>query len=280
MKIGRFCREDGSAFWGRVDADADTVRQLDGDLATWAPAAMAGLDVPVTGDSLDLAEVRTLAPLDPSGRVFGVGANYRSHVEGLGATLPDSPVAFVMPNSGVIGPDTEIRNPDLTKQLDYEVELVVVMGHAPQRGEPMTRAVLGYTLGNDVSARDAWSPFGGPDLYGMKALDDKTPIGPWITTRDELGGDTQPVTEISLRVNGELRQNATTDDMIFGVEDILRFLDARTALRAGDIILTGTTGGVGREDGRFLDDGDRVEIDCPAIGWLRSTVGPKVSTHR
>lgn len=277
MRIGRFARGRGPDFWGAIDRASGMVVALPGDLPTWAPRFVAQGHLDAGGARYDLGDLSIRAPLDPAGRVFGVGANYRSHVEGLGAELPDAPVAFVMPNAAVIGADTDIRNPDLTDELDFEVELVVVMAETPRPGRPMLEAVLGYTLGNDVSARDAASPYGGPDLYGMKALDAKTPVGPWITTRDELGGTEQPVTELRLRVNGELRQRARTDDMVFGVEAILAFLNERTRLRAGDLIFTGTTGGVGREDGRYLREGDRIEIDCPDIGTLRSTVGPRLA---
>jgi 2-keto-4-pentenoate hydratase/2-oxohepta-3-ene-1,7-dioic acid hydratase in catechol pathway len=135
--------------------------------------------------------------------------------------------------------------------------------------------VLGYTVGNDVSARDAQSSIGGLDLFTMKALDRSTPVGPWIATIDEFGGPAQPDVELRLRVNGEERQRDRTSNMLFGLDEVLAYVDARTSLAAGDLVFTGTTSGVGAEDGRYLEPGDVIEAEIERIGVLRNSVGPR-----
>jgi 2-keto-4-pentenoate hydratase/2-oxohepta-3-ene-1,7-dioic acid hydratase in catechol pathway len=139
-----------------------------------------------------------------------------------------------------------------------------------------TANVLGYTVGNDISDRSyVHSPLGGPDLFGMKAQDSATPVGPWVVTTDELGGHGQPDLQIACRVNGEERQRDVTSKMIFSVAEILTYLDQRVALRPGDLIFTGTTDGVGLEDGRMLEPGAVVESEVQGIGVLRNVVGAK-----
>src|SRR6202044_1142362 len=112
---------------------------------------------------------------------------------------------FIKPHSAVVDPDGEISYPPTTEQLDFEIELVVVLGRSFARGEPPMSAVLGYTIGNDISGRDAKSRHGGPDYFSMKCLDRTAPIGPWITTKDEFGGDTHPDVGLRLSVNEEVR---------------------------------------------------------------------------
>ncbi|WP_018636411.1 fumarylacetoacetate hydrolase family protein [Parafrankia elaeagni] len=269
MHIGRFASADGTTwFWGLVDLSADTARRIVGPLHEWAAQAAAEQTPPLTGADLPLATLRLLAPLAPGARVLGVGANYRAHLARFGVEPPKHPAAFIKPDSAIVDPGGEISYPATTSQLDYEVELVVIpTGRA---GEP----VLGYTIGNDVSARDAKN-LGGLDLFGMKALDATSPVGPWISTPAELGAGRQPEVELSLRVNGELRQRDNTGQMIWSVEEVLRYLDDRVALRSGDVVFTGTTAGVGLEDGRFLEPGDVVEAEIAGIGVLRNTVGKR-----
>jgi 2-keto-4-pentenoate hydratase/2-oxohepta-3-ene-1,7-dioic acid hydratase in catechol pathway len=119
------------------------------------------------------------------------------------------------------------------------------------------------------------SPIGGFDLFGMKAQDATTPVGPWIVTPDELGGPGQPELAISVRVDGEERQHDVTSQMIFSVSEILQYLDDRVALRPGDLVFTGTTHGVGLEDGRLLEPGTVVESEVRGVGLLRNVVGPR-----
>lgn len=268
MRIGRFADKSDSWFWGLIDSDAETVQRIAGEIDSWATIAAAEDHgrMPLTGDKEEMSQYRLLEPVDPRARVLGVGANYMAHLSRFGVTEPPSqPNAFIKPNSAVIAPGAEIRYPTTTQQLDFEVELVLVMaGPKPQ--------LLGYTIGNDVSARDARA-IGGIDTFGMKALDGTTPIGPWIVTLAEAGTDPQPALDISLRVNGEERQRDNTKAMVFGVTQILDYVDERVELRCGDVIFTGTTAGVGMEDGRWLQPGDVVEAEIERIGMLRNTVG-------
>ena len=270
MRIGRFADPEGAAFWALIDPAADTVRRIDGAITEWAASAAAE-----HADGLSLHEpepvrpLQPLAPVDPGARVFGVGANYLAHLQKLGVTEPPAnPTAFTKPNSALTSPDGTIRYPPTTNQLDYEVELVVVLGGAAS--EPL----LGYTIGNDVSARDA-KGLGGLDLFSMKCLDGTSPVGPLIVTSAELGVNGQPELDIRLRVNGEERQADNTRAMVWSVEEILAYVDARVQLRCGDIVFTGTTCGVGLEDGRFLEPDDVVEAEIEGIGVLRNTVGAR-----
>ncbi len=269
MRIGRFADGNDAAFWGLIDPNADSVQRIDGDITTWASIAAAEGTMPVRQEAMPLSQLRLLAPVDPSARVFGVGANYMAHLDKLGITdIPAHPTAFMKPNSALVDPDAQIRYPGTTRQLDYEVELVIVMSGGG--ADPL----LGLTIGNDVSARDA-KGLGGLDLFGMKALDRTAPVGPWITTPGELGVDGQPSIDIVLRVNGQERQRDNTGSMVWPVKDIIAYLDERVALRCGDIVFTGTTAGVGLEDGRFLEPGDVVEAEIQGLGILRNTVGDR-----
>jgi 2-keto-4-pentenoate hydratase/2-oxohepta-3-ene-1,7-dioic acid hydratase in catechol pathway len=272
MQIGRFTRPGNEHFWGVVDMSAGTVRRVDGPLREWAADAAAEriASLPLSAPDLALEKLRALPPLEPGARVFGCGANYKSHLARLGAEPPGQPVAFIKPDSAIVGHETEISYPRTTEKLDFEIELVAVLAGSPSDAGP---TLLGFTVGNDVSARDAMSPFGGPDIYGMKSLDATTPLGPWISTPAELNGGTRPQVGIELRVNGEQRQRDHTSQMIFSVDELLHYLDARTRLRCGDVVFTGTTAGVALEDGRFLQPGDIVEAEIDGIGVLRNTVG-------
>jgi 2-keto-4-pentenoate hydratase/2-oxohepta-3-ene-1,7-dioic acid hydratase in catechol pathway len=267
MRLGRFVHTE-DPFWGLIDVESETVRRIAGNLVAWAPAAAAE-----QVEELPLAEehrwdaLTALSPVDDNGRVFGVGANYRAHLEKLGVTeLPPHPTAFMKPNSALTSPDGLIRYPPTTRQLDYEVELVIVMSGAS------TEPLLGFTIGNDVSARDA-KGLGGLDLFSMKALDGTTPVGPWVTTPGTVGAPLQPAVDIMLRVNGEERQRDNTRSMVWSVKEIIDYIDERVALRCGDVMFTGTTAGVGLEDGRFLQPGDLVEAEIEGLGVLRNTVG-------
>jgi 2-keto-4-pentenoate hydratase/2-oxohepta-3-ene-1,7-dioic acid hydratase in catechol pathway len=271
MRIGRFADVDNAPFWGLIDRNTESVRRIDGDITTWAPTAAAEGTVAVQQEAIALRRFRLLPPVDPAARVFGVGANYMAHLDKLGVTdIPAHPTAFMKPNSALADPDGQIRYPPTTRQLDYEVELVVVMSGGA------TDPLLGFTIGNDVSARDA-KGLGGFDLFGMKALDRTTPVGPWITTPGELGVDCQPSFDIVLRVNGQERQRDNTRSMVWPVKDIIAYIDERVALRCGDVVFTGTTAGVGLEDGRFLEPGDIVEAEIEGLGILRSTVSDRPS---
>jgi 2-keto-4-pentenoate hydratase/2-oxohepta-3-ene-1,7-dioic acid hydratase in catechol pathway len=159
----------------------------------------------------------------------------------------------------------------LTSQLDYEVELVAVIGlPIADRADPIP-SVLGYTVGNDVSARDLQRSGIGFDLFSSKSLDKTTGLGPWIVTRDEFGEGT-PDIKLSLTVNGETRQNARTGEMTWKLDVILPYVDRRAALQTGDVIFTGTPEGVAWASGRFMNPGDLVEATIEGIGTLSNKV--------
>jgi 2-keto-4-pentenoate hydratase/2-oxohepta-3-ene-1,7-dioic acid hydratase in catechol pathway len=275
VKLARF-RAGTHESWGVVDLPAGRVQPVAGRIASWGPGLIASgfTDLPLSGPALPLDEVQLLEPLEDTAKVLGTGANYWAHLERLGRTeRPKHLASFLKPRTAVIGPDEEIRWPALTATLDYEVELVMVLG-APVT--PLTPdalpALLGYTVGNDVSARDQRNDHG-PDLVSMKANDATTPVGPWITTVDELGAADGLDVTIRCRVNGELRQEDSTKQVLWSLPEILEFFRVRVSLAPGDVVFTGTTCGVGMEDGRYLQAGDVVETEVVGVGVLRNPVG-------
>jgi 2-keto-4-pentenoate hydratase/2-oxohepta-3-ene-1,7-dioic acid hydratase in catechol pathway len=289
MKIAKYSDAKGEA-WGVVEVDEGTVRPLQGAFDEWAPAITSGGPdaAPLASKTVKLESVRLLAPLTPTTRVFGTGMNYRSHTEtaGQSARAKAAP-CFMVTLNAMVGPDEEMRYPDITNQFDYEIELVCVMGAEVSDPDAPLEALLGYTIGCDSSARDAGMPVGLPiDLFSMKGTDSTRPLGPWIVTRDELGGEAQPSVFMTTRINGEQRQHDTTGAMAWDIAACINWLNTRAALTTGDIIFTGTCGGTAVEDemrspgsGRFLQPGDALEFEIENIGVLRSTVGPKSPNH-
>ncbi|MFK9079530.1 fumarylacetoacetate hydrolase family protein [Pseudomonas neuropathica] len=264
----------GQAFWALLDAQTERLQRINAPFAQWAGlgAQLAPQALDLSGEWLPLSAARLLAPLEPGSRVFGVGLNYLSHLKRLGSDAPAHPLAYMKPESALIGAYDEIDYSPLTTQLDYEVELVAVVGR-PLLDEPhASDCLLGYTVGNDISARDAGKQIGRLDLLTQKAMDRATPVGPWIVTADELGVAGQPALEMRLCVNDELRQQDNTRQMIFSLDELLNYLDARINLRPGDLVFTGSSHGVGLESGRFLQPGDRVEAQIEGIGQLRNTI--------
>jgi 2-keto-4-pentenoate hydratase/2-oxohepta-3-ene-1,7-dioic acid hydratase in catechol pathway len=229
---------------------------------------------------LPIESTRILAPIPrPTKNVFCVGRNYKAHIEeGARANnrevvFPKLPEFFSKPPTAVIGNNDIIRlDPKVTKQLDYEVELAIVIGRTC-RDVPVEKAfdvVFGYTILNDVSARDLQYAHG--ILFKGKALDTTCPIGPWITTADEFGNPSQH--RIGLRINGETRQDAHTSDLLFNCSAIIASLSLGMTLEAGDMIATGTPSGValGMTPQKWLKDGDIIEAWIEGIGTLRNKV--------
>ncbi len=221
--------------------------------------------------------VEFAAPLPrPTKNVFCVGRNYAEHIaEGERAQkikigVAENPIFFTKPATTVIGPGATVPLfPHVSTQIDYEVELAVIIGKAG-RDIPPARAyehVFGYTIVNDVSARDVQRRHGGQFFKG-KALDGSCPMGPWIVTADAVS--TPGNLGIRLRVNGELRQNGNTSAMIFDIPTLIASLSAGLTLEPGDILATGTPSGVGyaMEPPCFLKDGDAVECEIDGIGKL------------
>jgi 2-keto-4-pentenoate hydratase/2-oxohepta-3-ene-1,7-dioic acid hydratase in catechol pathway len=276
VKIGKFT--DGQPFWAVVDQDAGSATPLVGMLADWAPALTGDPQSPppFAGAARALEDLRLLAPVDETSKVIAAGATYAKHIAGLGLQMPKQPAAFIKPVQSLVGPEDEISYPPITEQLDYEGELVAVIGAVDlDRARPLA-SVLGYTVGNEVSARDL--QFGGSvtgmDVFSGKALDRTSPVGPWIVTRDEFG-DGSPDLALTVTVDGEQRQCDRTGSLVWGVDELLEWVNARSGLHAGDLLFTGTPAGVGHEDGRYLQTGQVVTVEIEGIGTLRNAVGAR-----
>lgn len=277
MRIGRLT--DGTqTFWAALQNDEQSVRPLAGRVQDWAPAITADGSgaAAYDGQTRPLSGLRLLAPAQPDAKVLCLGATYAKHVAGLGREMAGQPAGFWKPYDALVGPDDEITYPAITEGLDFEVELVMVVGAARVDREAPVESLLGYTVGNDVSLRDLQfkGSVTGMDMFSAKSAERSTPLGPWIVTRDEVG-DGSPDLALTLTVNGEKRQDDRTGSMSFGLDLLVRWADERTTLRAGDVVYTGTPHGVGHEDGRYLQPGDVVEATVEGLGTLRNTVGSR-----
>jgi 2-keto-4-pentenoate hydratase/2-oxohepta-3-ene-1,7-dioic acid hydratase in catechol pathway len=226
----------------------------------------------IADDGRSLDEVELVAPVPRPGKVVAIGRNYREHTDEEGAAPPAAPLVFSKWPSSVIGPGAEIRwDPALTTQVDYEAELAVVIGRVARR---VTEAdaldhVFGYTCLNDVSARDL--QFGDGQWTRGKSLDTFCPMGPMLVTADEIA-DPQDL-DITCRVDGRILQSASTSQMFFGVAAIISYCSQSFSLEPGDVIATGTPGGVGifRDPPVLLSDGDEVTVEIESIGRLVNT---------
>jgi acylpyruvate hydrolase len=220
----------------------------------------------------DLAGVRLRAPIRVPGKIVCVGQNYRDHVLEQNAQMPERPILFAKFSTCIIGPDDEIIHPTTTTQLDYEVELVVVIGRAGKHisRERAYEHVAGYVAGQDVTARDLQR--GDGQWVRGKAQDTTAPLGPYLVTRDEIP-DPQAL-DIKLWVNGELRQDSNTRNLIFDVPHLISFISEGITLMPGDIIYTGTPPGVGafRKPPVFLQPGDEVAIEIDRLGRMTNRV--------
>jgi 2-keto-4-pentenoate hydratase/2-oxohepta-3-ene-1,7-dioic acid hydratase in catechol pathway len=287
MKLAR-CTDGGAPFWALVDTAAETLRPIAGAFADWGPALTRAIAagradegreaLPLSGPARPLSGVRLLAPVEPVNRVVVAGANYAKHLAAdFGLKSPQQPIAFLKAYGALIGANDQIRYPPLTSELDHEVELVVAVGDAPVDPENPLASVLGYTVGNDVSARDLQrsGPAGiGMDLFAAKSQDRSTGVGPWIVTRDEFAAGS-PQLGLTLKVNGQVRQDSNTGEMTWDVGQLLRFVEARSSFTPGDIMFTGSPAGVGQGTGLFLQPGDVVEASVEGIGTIKNVVGPK-----
>jgi 2-keto-4-pentenoate hydratase/2-oxohepta-3-ene-1,7-dioic acid hydratase in catechol pathway len=218
-----------------------------------------------------LKRVRLLAPIGAPGRnVFCLGRNYADHAAERGAAVPEHPVYFTKPDTAVVGPGDDVVHHAVTTELDYEVELAVVIGTGGRdiaRADALTH-VFGYTVINDVTARDLQKRH--TQWFKGKSLDTFCPMGPVLVTADEIP-DPQALA-ISLRVNGQTRQQSHTSRMIFPVAQCIEVLSQSLTLLPGDIIATGTPDGVGAASGNFLKPGDRVEAEVEGIGVLANRI--------
>jgi 5-carboxymethyl-2-hydroxymuconate isomerase len=229
---------------------------------------------PAPGDTAP-DDARVLAPLRPAS-VIAIGLNYLDHIRESGMERPQRPLVFSKLRSSVIGPDDPIRIPlELTQQVDWEVELAVVMGAAATdvSEDDALDHVFGYTVANDVSARDL--QFSDGQWIRGKSLDTFCPLGPAVVTPDELG-DPQTLA-LRTRVNGETVQDSSTAEMLFGVRALIAFCSRSFTLLPGDVLLTGTPWGCGAfmTPPRFLAPGDVVETEVEGIGTLRNPVSAR-----
>jgi 2-keto-4-pentenoate hydratase/2-oxohepta-3-ene-1,7-dioic acid hydratase in catechol pathway len=248
-----------------------------------------------TRDAVPLDTVRLLAPIPRPGKIIALAGNYSEHIKEAGISrgfqlgLSDSPRnstvprPFIMPATAVTGPDTEIPWPVYSETIDYELELGVVIGRHAKHIAPQDALdfLAGYTIVNDVSARSVtfvknrtkrpWDEF--YDWLNGKWADGFCPMGPYLLTADEID-DVQNL-DMKLTVNGQVRQNANTSQMIYNVADIVSFLSHIMTLEAGDIIATGTPSGVAMATGNFLKAGDRIDASIEKLGILSNTLGPK-----
>lgn len=250
MRIARFSHQDSIRF-GIVD-DTDLV-VLSGD------PMFAGFDT--TGERVPVSDAVLLAPVIPRSKIVCVGRNYRDHAAELGNDVPDAPLLFFKPNTSVIGPGDTIVLPPQSSRVDYEGELAAVIGRIA-KNVPADKAleyVFGYTIANDVTARDLQKTDG--QWARAKGFDTFCPLGPAIETDFDVAGDAV----ITTRVNGEVRQQGPISDMIFSLADVIAYASAAFTLLPGDVILTGTPAGVGP----FVA-GDTVEVEITGLGTLRN----------
>ena len=218
-----------------------------------------------------LKRVRLLAPIPhPARNVFCLGRNYADHAAERGAAVPEHPVYFTKPGTAVVGPGDDVVHHAVTSELDYEVELAAVIGtggHDISRADAL-KHVFGYTIINDVTARDLQKRHG--QWFKGKSLDTFCPMGPTLVTADEIP-DPQALA-ISLRVNGQVRQQSHTSKMVFPVTQCIEVLSQGLSLLPGDIIATGTPDGVGAATGNFLRAGDRLEAEVESVGVLSNKI--------
>lgn len=263
MKIIRYSTPDGEISYGALQPDGGVLK-IEGDLfgaysVTTSPGRVAKL----------------LAPIVPTG-ILCIGLNYRQHAAETNAPIPKYPVLFMKSTAALQNPGDPIVLPRWLRsgKVDYECELVVVIGKPCKNvaRKDALQYVLGYTCGNDVSARDWQKEGGGSQWCRGKSFDTFAPIGPHLVTRDEVPNPND--LQIRTLVNDEVLQDCTTADMIFDVPTLIEFLSGSTTLAPGTVIMTGTPQGVGmaRNPPRFLQPGDRVRVEIEKIGALENPV--------
>jgi 2-keto-4-pentenoate hydratase/2-oxohepta-3-ene-1,7-dioic acid hydratase in catechol pathway len=276
-------RRDGQVRHGQIVGDTHVTDLGPGDLSPLL--GRPGPDPAAPRHRLE--EVTLLAPLLRPGKILAVAANYQDHVTETGGDRIDrsriSPRLFLKPPTAISGPGQDIALPSVSDRIDWEAELVVVLGRGG-KDIPVEQAldhVAGYTVGNDLSARAMDygyerdtddSAVGFFDWLNGKWLDGFAALGPWVLTADEVP-DPQAL-EISLELNGEVMQHGSTGDMIFSVAEQIAFASRIMTLEPGDLIYTGTPSGVGLASGRFLKPGDRMTARLAGVGDLVTTVRP------
>jgi 2-keto-4-pentenoate hydratase/2-oxohepta-3-ene-1,7-dioic acid hydratase in catechol pathway len=216
-----------------------------------------------------LEDVRLLAPVLPRSKVIGIGRNYAAHAAELGHDLPSEPLMFLKPNTSVVGPGDPIYYPRQTQDLHYEGELAVVIGRICRDVPPeqATDVIYGYTVANDVTARDLQKS--DVQFTRAKGFDSFCPLGPWIETDLDPQAFADGV-RVQTYVNGDVRQDGTTADLIFDIPTLVAHVSSVMTLLPGDVILTGTPEGVGP-----MEVGDEVEVSIAGIGTLVNKVAQR-----
>lgn len=262
LRVGRVLDKQGVARMVRV-VDDSTLQPIAGNIFS------SFYD---QGDALSIQDVRILSPILPS-KIVGIGSNYKKHIEEMGREVPKQPKIFLKPNTSVIGNMDAIQVPPGTDRVDHEVELGIVIGTHCQRVsvEDAWDCILGYTIVNDVTARDFQKQDG--VFARAKGFDSFCPIGPWILLVQEEGAKNNPDSplrqprNIQCWVDDILRQDSTTGDLLFSVPELIAFVSNVMTLLPGDIISTGTPAGVGP-----LVDGNLVKMHIEGIGELSNPV--------
>ncbi|HJU96711.1 MAG TPA: fumarylacetoacetate hydrolase family protein [Jiangellaceae bacterium] len=256
MRIARFTTGDEPRFAvvGEERSGGTVLAVVDGD-PLYRP-------IRLTGEKVDLVDARLVAPVIPRSKIVGVGRNYAEHAAELGNEVPAEPLLFLKPNTSVIGPGEPIVLPHQSTEVHHEAELAVVIGRVCREvpRERVADVVLGYTCGNDVSARDLQKRDG--QWARAKGFDSFCPLGPWIET------DLDPADlAVTCTVGDEIRQTGRTSQMVHDVAALVSYISAAFTLLPGDVILTGTPAGVGP-----LRDGDEVTVSVEGIGALTNRV--------
>lgn len=275
MRIARFQGADGADFAVSVDGSSWTALAPAGIVVHSTPELIARMDQVrdvVTGSAPQpIAEGQLLAPVHRPGKILAIGLNYIAHAAETRAELPERPLIFAKYSSSLNGPfDDVVIGESVTAQADYESELAVVIGRDAKRvsaADAMDH-VFGYAVANDVSARDHQRRDG--QFSRSKSADTFCPIGPWITTADEVA-DVRSLA-VTSTVNGEGRQQGVVSDLVFDIPTLIAYVSSTITLEAGDVILTGTPPGVGlgMTPPVFLADGDVVECTVEGLGSIRN----------
>ncbi|MFZ2261265.1 2-keto-4-pentenoate hydratase/2-oxohepta-3-ene-1,7-dioic acid hydratase in catechol pathway [Luteococcus japonicus] len=270
MRIARYALAGGEPQYGLVELAADAGEHPD-TIAAITGDPLAG-PVNYTGERHPLDDVRLLAPVIPRSKIVGVGRNYAAHAAEMGNEVPESPLLFFKPNTSVIGPDDPIVRPAACKELHHEGELAVVIGRICKQvpAERVSEVIFGYTVANDVTARDLQASDG--QWARAKGSDTFCPLGPWIVTHLSLeeSADLQITTTVADQRTpgeGEVRQDDSTRLMVRGVAELVSYISQFTTLLPGDVILTGTPAGVGE-----ITPGQRVTVNIQGIGELANPV--------
>jgi 2-keto-4-pentenoate hydratase/2-oxohepta-3-ene-1,7-dioic acid hydratase in catechol pathway len=280
MKIARYRVGDSAPRLGRVDGDTivdiSDVPGVGTSLTAILPVLADLADVIAAADSapVPVSDVVLEAPIDNPQKFLGIGMNYQKHAEeaaAAGIPIPSSQMWFNKQVSCITGPTADIHRPRVSDQLDYEIELGVVIGKPARHvsREDARAHIAGYLVANDVSVRD-WLQKRSPTFTLGKSFDTHGPIGPWLTTDDEIEDPLD--LRMTLTVNGEVRQDWRTDDMIYDIYDQISYLSQVFTLMPGDILATGTPAGIGAPTQTWLAPGDIVRAEISGLGALENRV--------